>query len=464
MPAIRARRALVVALSASILASLSVVGFASSASASTVPVAPGDDISAAIASASAGDIIQLGVGTYTENVDVSQAVTLEGAGSGSTTIVGTLTLNAVATVTGLTLEGQTTTPSSTVSPWAPTTLWINPAGAGSTITGNVLKNGYQDVYAQGVVATAADPTVVSNNTIQDFHADQGTGVWIAQSNYFTVSHNTITDGTPIDDNATGVNLVCGSSHVTIDSNTISDVGNATVDIANGSCGTSTDIAITNNSVGPTSGSALYFGGNNETDVTIGGNSFHSVGGSSGAVVLSGSSNWIASPGSNISGFVVESNSISGAPNGLYLGNGVLLDGNSSVLSENNTWCSSGSAIANLTTGGFTVESLNDNDCGSAVSPGVVVPQGPSAGGGTTRTASKALAAVVTPTPVPTAESLAITGDGASHTKAVGEPALPKKTVATRTSGASPLPWILLVLGALVLVAVVVFVVRRARQI
>jgi hypothetical protein len=462
MPALLARRALVLVLSVSVLASLSVVGLAGSASASTVVLTPADSISSAIAAASAGDVIQLSAGTYTENVDVTNAVTLEGAGTASTTIVGTLTLDAVATVTDLTLEGQTTTPTSS---GAPTTLWINPAGAGSTITGNVLKNGYQDVYAQGVVATLGNPTVVSNNTIQDFHSVQGTGVWIAQSDYFTVSHNTITDGTPIDDNATGVNLVCGSSHVIIDSNTISDVGNATVDIANGSCGTSTNIAITNNSVGPTSGSALYFGGNNETDVTIGGNSFHSIGGSSGAVVLSGSSSWIASPGSNISGFVVESNSVSGAPNGLYLGNGVLLDSNASVLSENNTWCSSGSAIDNLTSGGFTVESLDDNDCGSAVSPGVVVPQTPpAAGGGTTKTASKALAAVATPTPAPTAESLAITGDRAPRTEAIGEPQSPKKTVATQNSDASPLPWILLILGALVLAGVVVFVIRRARQI
>jgi hypothetical protein len=446
MPVYPASRPLAFVLSVSVLASVAVLGVAGTAFASTIVVTPADSITAAIAAASSGDVIQLGAGTYTENVDVTEPVTIEGAGAASTTIVGTMTLDAVATVTGVTLEAQTTVPSSTTAPWAPTTLWINPAGAGSSIHDNILRNGYQDVYAQGVVASAAHPTIVTNNTIQDFHADQGTGVWIAQSDYFTVSHNTITDGTPIDDNAVGVNLVCGSSHVAIDSNTVSNVGNATVDIANGSCGTSSNVSITNNNVGPTSGSALYFGGNNETDVTISGNTFHSIGGSSGAVVLSGLVNWIASPGANISGFVVESNSVTGAPNGLYLGNGVLLDSNSSVVSKNNKWCSSGSAIANLTAGGFTVQSSGDDNCGNPVTPGVVIqPTAPSPSGGATKTIAKTIAGVVVPSPAPTSDALAITGTIAKTSKTGSQPQSIKKTDAVKNSSGSPLPWIFLIL-------------------
>ena len=461
----RARRIFAIALSVSVLGAVAVFGVAGTASATTTPVATSDSISAAIAAASPGDIIQLGAGTYTENVDVTTAVTIEGAGAGSTTIVGTMTLDAVATVTGLTLEGQDTEPSSSTPPWAPTTIWIDPAGAGSNIHDNVLKNGYQDVYAQGVVGSAAHPTLVTNNIIQDFHADHGSGVWVAQSDYFTVSHNTIVDGAPIDDNATGVNLVCGSSHVTIDSNTISNIGNAVVDIANGSCGTSNDVAITNNSVGPTSGSALYFGGNNETDVTISGNAFTSIGGSSGAVVLSGLIDWIASPGVNISGFLVEGNEVTGAPNGLYLGNGVLLDGNTSVVSENNRWCSSGSAIANLTAGGFSVQSSGDDDCGSAVTPGVAIqPSASTPTGGRTKTAAQSAAGAVLQSPAPTSDSLAITGTTPKASKTVSQAPSLKRTDVVRTSGTNLLPWILMIVGAMVLIVVVVFVVRRARQI
>ena len=463
------------------LATASVLGLAAPAAAasSTITVGPsaGDDYSTiqdAVDAASAGDTISVDPGLYTESVDITVPLTLVGSGAATTTVLGTMALNAPVDLSGFTLEGQATVPDE--SPSNPTTLQIWAGGAGSDVHDNVLANGYQDVYAQGVVGSSANTTVIQNNTIRDFHADQGTGVWIANSSYFEVKGNVIVDGTPIDDNATGINLVCGASNIDIASNTISNVGNAIVDIANGACDSSSQVSIEGNTVSGTSGSALYFGANNLTGISIAGNTIRHVGGSGGAIVVSGNSMWLASSGIPVSGFVVSGNATSDAPNGLVVGDGVALAGNSSVASEGNTYCSTGDSIENLTTGGFTVSSANDDFCSTSAGPGVLVDgptsaPSPAASKRATKTSTAVKAATVTvaATEVDPGSALAVTGDtstgdgsSSSTTPHKNDPGKVLTSSERRAAAGFPL-WLgilLAVLAALVIFFVSFFAVRR----
>lgn len=373
MPASPARSIAPAILATAFIALASVVGLAAPANAATITVGSSGyaTISDAVAAASPGDVIEVAAGTYTEDVSITIPVTLVGAGSATTIVVGTMTLSAPTDVSGFTLEAQTAVPGTT-APYAPTTLQISPGGAGSDIHDNVLANGYQDVYAQGVVGSAGLPTLIEDNTIRAFHADQGTGVWIANSAFFRVDGNTITDGTPLDGNSVGVNLMCGSSDIGIASNTISDVGNAVADIADGTCSASTGVTIEDNTLSDTAGSALYFGANNLGGITIAGNHIAHVGGTGAAVLISGYSGWLASPGVPISVFTVSSNSVSDAPNGFVVGAGVQLLDSSSVTSSDNKYCSSGLSLDNATTDGFTIASVDDDFCSTSAGPGVVV--------------------------------------------------------------------------------------------
>ena len=479
MPATSARATVPAAVATVVLAIALGIGFAAPASAAS-PVSIGStgyaSIGDALAAASSGDTITVAAGTYVENLDVTVPVTLVGAGAGSSVIVSStsqspLTLDARADVSGFTIEGQSTVPN-TSSPYAPSTVQINAGGAGSTIHGNILANGYQDVYAQGVTGSASHVTTITNNTIRGFHADQGTGIWIASSSYFAVNNNSISDGAPIDGDSVGVNLVCGSSHLTVVSNTISDVGNAVVDIASGSCGSSTDVVIQGNRVSNTSGSALYFGANNLAGVAITANAVQHVGGTTGAIVISGSSMWLAPAGIPISGFSVTRNSISDAPNGISVGAGARLAGDSSVTSSHNELCSSGLALVNATTGGFTIASTDDNLCATKVSQGVVLTRPTTKDGKPTPTATAIERTVTASKPGTDPDGpLALTGD--NNTTGTGSTAggtTPVQSTPTtqlserqlREAAGFPL-WLGIVIGLLVLAVVffvVFFVIRR----
>lgn len=141
-----------------------VLGTATAASAATISV-PTDHatIGAAVAAAASGDTITVAAGTYAEDVTVpaSKSLTIVGAGAGTTTITGEMTLNAPTMVSGFTIQGKAVA----VAPYNDDPISISATGAGSVIENNTIQNGQRGVYISGAVGTAAAHTIVRDNTI-----------------------------------------------------------------------------------------------------------------------------------------------------------------------------------------------------------------------------------------------------------------------------------------------------------
>jgi parallel beta-helix repeat protein len=123
-------------------------------------------IQAAINAASSGDTINVSAGTYTENVNVTKALTIIGAGSGVTTIVATdgnsYPLNF--STTGATVSGFTLTHHYTpaeLSAWT-----FNNNGVSFTSgSGNTLSNCIITLNRNGIYINNSQNNVISNNTI-----------------------------------------------------------------------------------------------------------------------------------------------------------------------------------------------------------------------------------------------------------------------------------------------------------
>ena len=132
------------------------------------PGAPCQTIPYAISQADTGTIIHVSAGNYAENVNVNKAVTLEGAGAASTTIVATdgnstpLTFSTNgATVSGFTITHNYTS--------AEKTVWNfnnNGVAFGQLTSGNTLENSTVSLSRNGVYINRSQNNII-NNTITD---------------------------------------------------------------------------------------------------------------------------------------------------------------------------------------------------------------------------------------------------------------------------------------------------------
>jgi parallel beta-helix repeat protein len=123
-------------------------------------------IQAAINAASPGDVINVSAGNYIENINVNKAVTVNGAGPGTTTIVATdgnstpLTFSTTgATVSGFTLTHNYTT--SELSAWTFNNNGVSFASGG----GNTLTNCIVTLNRNGIYINTSQNNIISNNTI-----------------------------------------------------------------------------------------------------------------------------------------------------------------------------------------------------------------------------------------------------------------------------------------------------------
>src|SRR4051812_38830267 len=268
-----ARRALAALAATALVSAGLVLGTAGAANAATLSVpATYPTITAALAAANPGDTIQVAAGTYTEDLTLTEDVVLTGAGA-SSIIQGRVTLQAPATVSNFTLQStDTTDPYNSADP-----LWLTAGSAGALIFNNTIRNGLHGIYADSVLGSEAATTVIDSNTFSETGYGNTAAVWIAGSSYFVVSNNQFSMALPNNDDAVAVNLVSGSHHVKIVDNNMANFGNAIVIISTlPGIGATTNVEITGNLITGSQYSALYFGGNNITDVTISGNEITGV--------------------------------------------------------------------------------------------------------------------------------------------------------------------------------------------
>jgi hypothetical protein len=291
---------------------------------------------AAAAGVTTGDRIVVAAGAYsgfTVNVD---GLSVVGAGAADTVVTGTVVLTGTTDISGFTIQGQAT-PAVPPGPYGPSAVQMFAGSEGSNIHDNVLQNGYHGVYIENVDATSLQPTTIADNRILDIHADQGTGVWISNSEHVNVTgnhfENAVTDG-----NAVGVNIQCSGNAIDVVDNEFQNLGNAIVAISNGDCGVIQHVVIRGNEISKFAGSgAIYFGGNNIVDVTIDDNVAQFASHADGALVKF--SEYFASTRPDavgVQGIVLSENKFGNAPNGLLVNAGV--DIASPIAVHDNVWC------------------------------------------------------------------------------------------------------------------------------
>jgi hypothetical protein len=343
----RAHRTLAGLAAALATAGLVFTGVGAASASTTHTVGPSGanftTISAALADSAviAGDTISVAASTYVEDVAVNKAVTIIAANPDpSLTVVrGKITVTAAADI-----EGFTLTSSDTSDPYTSAdALWISAGGQGATIKSNIVTHSLHGVYADNVAGSSSAVTNILNNTFTDVGSGNTGAVWIAASGFFLVQGNTFTNPSSLADTV-AVNLVGGAHDITINSNTITGFGNAIVDIAIGPGleTPSTNVVITNNSITNINGSALYFGGNNITNVTIASNTITTMQGTNSGIVFAAGytgnpTAWINPNGPDLSGIVIQGNTIGPAAYGLNVRSGVLLASDTSIVSKGNTF-------------------------------------------------------------------------------------------------------------------------------
>ncbi len=262
----------------------------------------------------AGDVINVTAGTYTELVTVNKAVTLLGAQSGNDaaarcdmttgeTIMNdprgafNVTANGV-TIDGFVVQGATNTT------WMGTGIYLPSNTSGHTIRNNVIRNNIMGLYLN---SSGAQPTLVSNNCFKNnnvsgpaggngIYADAGTNNVTVQSNTFTGHENTAMLFTK-----TGAATV---SNLTIVSNTMVNDNRIRLTFAS-------DVLISGNtSLSSTIHGVQLAGGNN--NITITNNAFMT---STLAAVRVADSDGVG-PNTNIS---VLSNTMSSGQYGVWIG-------------------------------------------------------------------------------------------------------------------------------------------------
>ena len=159
-------------------------------------------ITAAIAAASAGDIIRVAAGTYSEHVDVNKNVTLEGANHGiagngargtETVITGGVKISATgASVDGVTISGSYDT-IGTPDITAPSHIGLLIGGANVTVQNTVLTGDALNSRPFGTFSSATG-FIFDHNLVQDW----------TRAAYFTAGSNGSITGNAFVDNAGGV--------------------------------------------------------------------------------------------------------------------------------------------------------------------------------------------------------------------------------------------------------------------
>jgi hypothetical protein len=379
------RRPLAATASLALLSGGLVLAAAVPAHAATLSVGAGQayaTIGAAVAAAEPGDEVVVYDGTYVESLALSEGITLRGATPRGAVIDGNVALGAVATLSGLTIDGS---------------VIVQAGGAGSTIEDNTIRNASQLIAIDAGGSSSAF-TVIEGNTLQDLvvpGSGNANAIFDNGGSYVLIVGNTFINSPTVPAGSVAVNLASGASHVVIDDNDITRFENALVVLAPGS-GASTDIVFTNNTVTTTTSSALYLGGNNVTDVVIAGNAISDVAGS-GIVFTAGYPGdpdaWLAPGGAPLSGIVIAENEISGAAVGLRIDSLAVLAGDEAISTQANTFSElEGPAIQNDNE--VAITSTDDTFNGAAVVGAVEV--------------------VVTPAaPAPAAPQLAATGSDVS---------------------------------------------------
>jgi parallel beta-helix repeat protein/VCBS repeat-containing protein len=176
-------------------------------------------IQAAIDAATAGDIINVASGKYTENVVVNKSVALNGAGAATTNIVATAAGNDTLTfaASGATVRGFTITHEYTQSEL---TAWnFNNKGVGFNqgISGSTLENCIVSLSRNGIYLNTTKNHVIKNNTI----TNNRTGIALTG-----VVDGTVITGNIISDNWTIGLVAYGTgldfSKITVSGNTFSN--------------------------------------------------------------------------------------------------------------------------------------------------------------------------------------------------------------------------------------------------
>lgn len=187
-------------------ATLLLTAFACAAGAADHNVNDGESIQTAINSAIAGDTIYVHAGTYSENIIVNKALTLQGDGAGVVTVqtndpdidVFTVTADYV-DISGFTVTGATSSPNAGIC--------LNNSD-NSIIANNVVSGNFVNIFI-----SHSDRTTLTDNTISNCDY----GIYMAFS-----SDNNLTGNRAISNEQYGINLVDSSNNNTIRDNIVSE--------------------------------------------------------------------------------------------------------------------------------------------------------------------------------------------------------------------------------------------------
>jgi len=181
-----------------------------------------DSIQAAVDGANSGDVIIVGPGTYTENININKndLVIRSESGNPADTIIAANNSNAsVITIQGrnhVTIKGFQITGAGTDK----SGIYVL-GSTYCTIEGNILYNDALGVYLKN-----SDNNIVRNNTAsKDLLIGTGRGINLEQSNYTTVSDNTVSN------QRYGI-YVYGSQENTLSGNTASQSANDSILVEN----------------------------------------------------------------------------------------------------------------------------------------------------------------------------------------------------------------------------------------
>lgn len=181
-----------------------------------VPSGPYLTIQAAV-SAPACNPINVAAGTYTEQLTINRSLTLQGAGSGSTTIV------APAIMTTVNVRSGTQAMQGVVNAIGATSHGITVNISGFTVDGNYQAPAVSATWFAGIVYSDADGTI-ENNTITKVRQEplgdgsaswRGHGIWIGDASTVTVDNNTITEW-----QRNGIEVRDAAATATVTNNTI----------------------------------------------------------------------------------------------------------------------------------------------------------------------------------------------------------------------------------------------------
>jgi len=207
----------------SVFVSAAALAAAQHAMAATIYVNPGDSIQSAVNAASAGDIIVISAGTYTENVTINKALTFRGANfgvSGNATRGAESTINGAFTVASnnITIDG----------------LRFN--GGASAVKGESAANAYDNLVIQNnLIQNTTDSAIrlglgtgggigsdnwtISNNKIENITGNALTGMVLFNVTGLTVTNNVVNHDNAGSTGRRGINLD-GVQNATVTGNTI----------------------------------------------------------------------------------------------------------------------------------------------------------------------------------------------------------------------------------------------------